>query len=617
MIGHESAPPAAAGRPSAGHLLKQALQTASGKRLGRKDLGPLAELWPYLIAHPVDTIMGVVFVVLSSTATLGLTVASRRLVDRGFKVHTPHALLASFVIAAAAAALFALATALRIYFVNKLGERVVVDLRKAVYDHVLKLDLAQVIKVRTGELLSRMTTDMTIVERMISNGAPVAMRCTLTLLGAVVLLLAVSPSFTGWVVVLLPLGLAPLFLSGRRLRNLSTQAQDRFAEAIGCAGEGLEGLETVLAFGQERAIAGQYGQSLERAFSASRRFIRARVTTTGMMISLIAAGILAVLYRCAIAVFVDHTMTPGVLLQLLMLSALAASSARELGEVWGEIQKASGALERISELMAWRPTIAAPAQRKPMPKPAKGEIEFKDVVFSYPGRDDELALNGFSLSVRSGERVALVGPSGAGKSTVFRLLLRFYDPQQGHVAVDGVDLRDADPREVRQRLALVAQDAALFSGTASDNIRFGNAEADAAALKAAACAAQAADFLSSLPEGFETPIGERARTLSGGQRQRLVIARALVRDAPILLLDEATSALDAENERLVQQAMHKAMDGRTSIVIAHRLATVLEADRIVVMDRGRVIEQGSHAELSARDGLYARLARLQFAANAA
>ena len=546
MIGPQVATPAA-GRPSAGHLLKQAFQAAAGKRGDRKDLRPLAELAPYLKANPYDTAMSVLFIVLSSTATLALTLALRWLVDHGIQSHSTLALAVSFVIAAAVAGLFALATAFRIYFVNKLGERVVVDLRKAVYDHVLKLDLAQVIKVRTGELLSRMTTDMTIVERMISNGAPVAIRCTLTLLGAVVLLLAVSPRFTGWVVVVLPLGLLPLFMLAGRLKRLSSHAQDRFAEAIGCAGEGLEGLETVLAFGQERAVAGQFSQALERAFAASRRFIRARVIATGLMICLIAAGILAVLYRCALAVF-QHHMTPGVLLQLLMLSMLAASSARELGEVWGEIQKASGALDRISELMAWRPTIAAPARRRPMPKPARGEIEFTDVTFSYPGREDELALNGFSLKVRRGERVALVGPSGAGKSTVFRLLLRFYDPVQGQVAIDGVDLREADPREVRQRL---------------------------------------------------------------------VIARALVRDAPILLLDEATSALDAENERLVQQAMHQAMDGRTSIVIAHRLATVLEADRIVVMDRGRVVEQGSHAELLARDGLYARLARLQFAANAA
>ena len=292
-------------------------------------------------------------------------------------------------------------------------------------------------------------------------------------------------------------------------------------------------------------------------------------------------------------------------------------AAVEHGEAWGDVQKASGALDRIDELMAWRPTISAPAKCLPMPRPAKGEIDFEDVTFAYPGREDELALNGFSLHVRPGERIALVGPSGAGKSTVFRLLLRFYDPLEGRVAIDGVDLKEADPREVRQRLALVAQDAALFSGSASDNIRFGNSGADAEALKAAASAAQAADFLAALPQGFETPVGERARTLSGGQRQRLVIARALVRDAPILLLDEATSALDAENERLVQQAMHQAMDGRTSIVIAHRLATVLEADRIVVMNGGRVVEQGAHAELAALDGLYARLARLQFAANAA
>ena len=555
--------------------------------------------------------------VLSSLSALGLTGAARWLVDNGFKLHTAAALEGSFLLAAAVAAVFAVATALRIYFVNKLGERIVVDMRKAVYQHALMLDVSQVLQLKTGELLSRMTTDMTIVERMVGTAIPVALRCSLTLTGAILLLAALSPSFTGVVLVLLPVGLAPLFLYARRLRRLSALAQDRFAEAIGYAGEGLEGLETVLAFGQEPTVAAQFGQALEHAFSASRRLIRARVTMTGMFILLLAAGILAVLFRCAVAVFVDHVMTGGVLLQLMALSMLAASSARDLGETWGDVLKASGALERITELLDCSPAIAAPASPTPLPKPGRGEIEFRDVVFHYPGREQEPALRGFSLHVRPGERIALVGPSGAGKSTVFRLLLRFYDPVSGALAIDGVDLREADPREIRARLALVAQDAALFSASASDNIRFGRNEASPEQIRGAAVAAQAEGFLASLPQGLDTLMGERARTLSGGQRQRLVIARALIRDAPILLLDEATSALDAENERLVQQAMHEAMAGRTTLVIAHRLATVLEADRIVVMDRGRVVEQGKHAELLARNGLYARLARLQFAANAA
>ena len=609
--------PTASGRPSAGHLLKQAFQAAAGRRTAGRDLGTLRRLVPYVRGHWPDALLGLFFVALSSLSALGLTAAARRLVDNGFKLHTAAALEGSFVLAALVAGVFAGATAFRIYFVNKLGERIVVDLRKAVYAHTLMLDVSQVLQLKTGELLSRMTTDMTIVERMIGTAIPVALRCSLTLTGAIVVLLALSPSFTGWVLVLLPIGLAPLFLYARRLRRLSALAQDRFAEAIGYAGEGLEGLETVLAFGQEPTVAAQFGQALEHAFTASRRLIRARVTMTGMFILLLAAGILAVLFRCAVAVFVDHVMTGGVLLQLMALSMLAASSARDLGEVWGDVLKASGALERITELLDSSPTIAAPASPTPLPSPGRGEIEFSDVTFHYPGREQELALRGFSLHVRPGERIALVGPSGAGKSTVFRLLLRFYDPISGSLAIDGVDLREADPREVRARLALVAQDAALFSASASDNIRFGRNGASPEQIRAAAAAAQAEAFLSSLPQGLDTLMGERARTLSGGQRQRLVIARALVRDAPILLLDEATSALDAENERLVQQAMHEAMEGRTTLVIAHRLATVLEADRIVVMDRGRVVEQGKHAELLARNGLYARLARLQFAANAA
>jgi ATP-binding cassette subfamily B protein len=617
MIRPHAGAPAASGRPSAGQLLKQAFQAAAGRRTVQRDLNPLRRLYPYFRAHLFDTLFGLFFVVLSSASALGLTAVGRKLIDgMGSGPRTKAALLADFLIAGAGAAAFALTTALRIYFVNKLGERVVADLRKAVYDHVLALDLAQVLKVRTGELLSRLTTDMTIVERMIAGAGPAWLRCIVSLCGALIFSMVLSPSFAGLVLVLLPVGLAPLFLQARRLRRLSTQAQDCFAEAVGYASEGLEGFETVLAFGQEQAISGQFSQCVERAFGASRRFIRARAMTTGTMILLLSAGIATVLFRCALAVM-DGQMTPGVLFQLVGLSFLAATSARDLGDVWGEVFKASGALARIGELLDWGPGIAAPARPRPLPKRPRGEIEFKDVSFAYPGREDAPALSGFSLRVRPGERVALVGPSGAGKSTVFRLLLRFYDPASGHISVDGVDLRDADPREARARMALVAQDAALFSASAADNIRFGCADADLAQVEAAAAAAQAADFLAALPHGLDTPVGERARTLSGGQRQRLVIARALVRDAPILLLDEATSALDAENERLVQQAMHEAMSGRTTLVIAHRLATVLEADRIIVMDRGRVVEEGRHADLACGGGLYERLARLQFAANAA
>jgi ATP-binding cassette subfamily B protein len=614
MIGQQASAPVVSGRPSAGHLLKQAFQHAAGRRTIQRDLGPLRRLYPYFMAHWPDTLGGVFCTLFSSLAALGLTLVGRQLIDgMSSRVHSRADLTSAFLIAGAGAAAFALTTALRIYFVNKLGERVVADMRKAVYDHVLALDLAQVLKVRTGELLSRLTTDMTIVERMIAGAGPAWLRCVMSLTGALVYSLVLSPGFFGLVLVLLPVGLAPLFLQARRLRRLSAQAQDCFAQAIGVAGEGLEGFETVLAFGQEHAVSAQFGQSVETAFAASRRFIRARAITTGTMILALSAGIASVLFLCAEAV-VNHTMTPGVLFQLVGLSFVAASSARDLGEVWGEVFKASGALSRIGEVLDWGSQITAPARPRALPKPARGEIAFEDVHFAYPGREDAPALQGLTLRVKPGERVALVGPSGAGKSTVFRLLLRFYDPVRGSVSVDGVDLREADPRELRARMALVAQDAALFSASAADNIRFGRTDAGAQAVQSAAAAAQAADFLAALPQGFDTPVGERARTLSGGQRQRLVIARALVRDAPILLLDEATSALDAENERLVQQAMHEAMTGRTTLVIAHRLATVLEADRIIVMDRGRVVEEGRHADLACAGGLYERLARLQFAA---
>jgi ATP-binding cassette subfamily B protein len=608
--------PVAAGRPSVGALMKEAHRLDTWRRQRERDVRPLWRIAPFVRAHWGDSLLGVFFLLVSTVALLGLTFGLRYIIDGGFEPHDRAELIRAFLLAGAGAGVLALSTGLRIFFMLKLGERVVADLRKALFRRVLKLDQAHFLKVRAGEVLSRMTTDMTMVERTLGNILPVALRNILTLTGGLAAMVVISPDITGLVLVLIPALLTPLFLLGRKMQRLSVEAQDQFADAIGSAGEGLEALETVQAFGQEEATSDRFDGSIERAFAASRAQLRARGLMSGLMISLVFAGMLILLYRCAVAVFIERSMTAGALLQLLVLAMVAASAVRDLSEVWGEVQKASGAAQRVMAMMGVTPAIAAPAHPTPLPVPARGAVAFEDVRFSYPGRK-ESALSGLTLSVRPGERVALVGPSGAGKSTVLRLLLRFYDPIAGTVRIDGVDLREADPKELRARMALVAQDTPLFSGSAADNIRFGRAEASDEEVRTAALAAQAEGFLSALPQGFATPMGERAKTLSGGQRQRLAIARALIRRSPILLLDEATSALDAENERLVQKALHEAMEGRTTLVIAHRLATVLEADRIVVMDEGRVVDEGRHAELMARGGLYARLAKLQFGAEAA
>ncbi|HZZ34831.1 MAG TPA: ATP-binding cassette domain-containing protein [Caulobacteraceae bacterium] len=604
-------------RPGEGALLAAELAAEAGQRPGRRDLTPLSHLRPFLIDHWGDAALSLAFLIVSTSASLGLTWSLRLLVDNGFAAHTAAALDDYFLIAAGVVLVLALATAGRFFFITKLGERVVADLRIALYRHVTTLDQAFFLQVRTGEVLSRMTTDLTIVETMVGSSISVALRNILMLIGALATLVVVSPVLTGKVVLLGALVIAPLFLVGRRVRSLSAQAQERFAGAVAYAGETLDALDTVQAFGRERRAADAFGGAVEAAFRASLARITARASMTALVMVLVAGGIGVVLWQAALAVFVHHSMSGGTLLQFVVLSAMAVGSVGALGETWGDVQKAAGAMERIAELLNARPQIAAPPRPIPMPAPARGEIAFQDVHFAYPGRPDLPALNGFDLHASPGERVALVGPSGAGKSTVLRLLLRFYDPQAGSVMIDGVDLRQADPDEVRARIALVAQDAALFSGSALENLRFGREEAAPEELIAAARAAEAQAFLAALPQGFDTPLGERAKTLSGGQRQRLAIARALVRDAPILLLDEATSALDAENERLVQRALHDAMSGRTTLVIAHRLATVLKADRIVVMDAGRVVDEGTHAELAARGGLYARLAKLQFGMEAA
>ncbi|HEY5290348.1 MAG TPA: ABC transporter transmembrane domain-containing protein [Caulobacteraceae bacterium] len=588
----------------------------AGDRAPSRNLRPLAELWPFVKVHWSDAVASLIALLFSASASLGLTGALRLVIDKGFGRASHAALNETFLVLVAVACVLAFATACRFYFINKLGERVVADLRTALYRRVLALDQTFFIGVSSGEVLSRMTTDMTIVEAVVGSAASIALRNLLTVAGALIMLAFISPSLALCVVLLGPFVLIPLVLYGRRVRRLSLRAQERFGEAIAFAGETLDAVDTVQAFGRERSVGDQFSRSVEAAFGASLARIGARAVMTGGVMILVFGGVAALFWLGANQVL-SGRLTEGALTQFALLAVLATGSVGSLSEVWGDVQKAAGAMDRIGALLRTEPAISAPARPTPLPWPATGEVAFRNVVFAYPGRPDFPALNGVDLQVRAGERVALVGPSGAGKSTVFRLLLRFYDPTRGEVLMDGIDLRRADPAEVRARIALVAQEAPLFSGSALENLRFGRKGADKPRILAAIRAAQAENFLQALPQGLETRLGERARRLSGGERQRLVIARALVRDAPILLLDEATSALDAENEQLIQRALDEAMNGRTTLVIAHRLATILKADRIVVLDAGRVVDQGTHAELIARGGLYARLAELQFGMEAA
>ncbi|MFN6982801.1 MAG: ABC transporter transmembrane domain-containing protein [Brevundimonas sp.] len=602
----------AEGRPSAGALLMEQMSEAGEKRAKRRDIRPLARLIPFAMRHKGHALMAVFWLLLSTTASLGLTVLARGAIDHGFEAGGANLNL-WFLLLGANALFLGLATAARYFYVTRTGERVIADVRKGLFGRILTLDPSFYAQMRTGEVLSRLTTDIALVETLMTTSVSYALRNFLTLIGGVALLFFVSPKLTGLVLLIVPFLLGPIFIFGRQVRKLTVASQDRFANAVGFAGESVDAIETVQAFGRERSAIARFGAAVEDAFAASLTRMRARAWMTALIIIVMFGGVTLVLWLGALDV-VAGVMTPGALLQFVLLSVFAAGAVGALGESWGDVQKAAGAMERIEELMQAVPDIAPPAQPTALPSPPRGEVSMSAVGFSYPGRPDLPALKGFSLTVRPGETVALVGPSGAGKSTVFRLLLRFYDPQTGVVSVDGVDVRQADPVAVRDRFAWVSQETPLFSGSALENIRFGRETATLEEARAVAEKAQALGFIDALPEGFDTPLGERGKSLSGGQRQRLAIARALVRDAPILLLDEATSALDAESERLVQIALDQAMEERTTIVIAHRLATVLRADRIVVMDDGRVVEEGTHDQLVAKGGLYARLAELQFRA---
>lgn len=585
--------------------------TASPAPSTKAPVGSLRALWPFVRRHAGLFAGWLVALAASSSATLSLPLAFRTMIDQGFAAGGGAAVDRAFVLLFLVAVVLALATAARFFFVSLLGERVVADLREQLYSHLLALDIGFHDRNRSGELVSRLTADAELLRSVVGSGMSVALRSGVTFLGSIAMLFVTSPQLAAYAVIGIPLAVLPIVLGGRRLQKMSRTSQDRIAEANALANETLGAVRTVQAHAREPYERQRFGQAVLTAVRAAARRIRAQALVTAVAIVLIFGAITLVLWSGAHDV-VAGRMSAGTLGQFVLYALIGGGSVGALAEVWNELQRAAGGMSRISELLEETSAVRAPLQPVALPAPVRGEIAFDAVTFHYPMRPDLPALDDFTLRVRPGETVALVGPSGAGKSTVFSLLLRFHDPQSGTVRIDGEDIRALDPAALRDAIALVPQQPTIFAASAAENIRYGRLEADAAALADAARAAHASEFIDALPQGMDTELGERGARLSGGQQQRIAIARALLKDAPILLLDEATSALDAHSERAVQLALETLMQGRTTLVIAHRLATVLKADRIVVMDRGRIVAEGTHAQLLAEGGLYAELAKLQF-----
>jgi ATP-binding cassette subfamily B protein len=582
----------------------------SDKTPPERSIGSLAIIWRHAIRYPGKIAGSALALLVAAGATLAIPDGFRRVIDRGFAAGgrdiSSHFYYLLFIVI-----VLALATSIRFYFVSVLGERVVADLRTAVHQNLLRLEPRFFEENRPSEIASRLTADTSVIEMVVGTTVSVALRNLVMGIGGVVYLFTLAPKLTAALLLGIPLVILPIVFFGRKIRDVSRHSQDRVADLGAIVAETLGAMKIVQAFGQERRESLRFGAAVESAFSTARRRITMRSIMTALVISMVFGSITFVMWQAALDV-AGGRLTGGTVAAFVLTGIIVAGAFGALTEVYGELLRGAGAAGRLAELLAQVPQIKAPATPIALPLPARGAVEFERVTFNYPTRPEVSALTNFSLSVRPGETLALVGPSGAGKSTLFQLAQRFYDPGDGTVRLDGVDLRTADPADIRSRIAVVPQETVIFAASARDNLRYGMWDATDDALWQAAEAANAAEFLRRLPDALDTFMGEGGARLSGGQRQRMAIARALLRDAPLLLLDEATSALDAESERLVQSSLERLFEGRTTMVIAHRLATVRAADRIVVMDHGQIVEEGAHEALSARGGLYARLARLQF-----